>query len=293
VDIRKLTGRMKAKERDEAFVLVAVIWIAGILAVFATSFAVMVRSHTLAGMNAVHNARAESIADGLVQYSALKLASSVAADTSGGEWLCRWSKIAIARIIIQDQGGLIDINTASPMLVEALLRGLGQNAQSAAKILASLKDFRDPDSLAQNGRAEPMAYDGYSFGPKNEPFSAIEEVDQIPDIDDALFQRLLPLITITSQQTGFDADVAPKSLLKSLETAGVTPGQMLLLTSPTAAKAFAIEVTAKLDNGSVYARKAEVVLLRQPDRPFAILGWQRAGDVPEFEAKGELPPCVN
>jgi general secretion pathway protein K len=293
VDIWKLAGQMKAKERDEAFVLVAVIWIAGILAVFATSFAIMVRSHTLAGMNAVHNARAETIADGLVQYSALKLASSVPMDVGGREWLCRWSDNAIARVIIQDQGGLIDINTASPLLLEALLRGLGQSAQSAAKILAALQDFRDPDSLGQDGSAELAAYAGYSFGPKNEPFSIIAEIDQIPEIDDALFQKLLPLITVSSQQTGFDPAVAPRSLLKSLEVAGVTPQQMLLLTSPTAAKAFGIEITAKLDNGSLYARKAEIVLLRQPDRPFAILLWQRAGDIPEFEAKGVLPSCLN
>jgi general secretion pathway protein K len=278
---------------DDGFVLVAVIWIAGLLAVFATTFAMTVKSHTLAGINTVHNARAELIADGLARYVALELATSSNLKTNGEPRLCRWSDSAIALVKVQDQGGLVDINTASPVLLEAVLRGLGQDAPSTAKIAASMQDFRDADSQTQSGGVEPARYEGKDFGPKNEPFSIVEEIDQVPEIDDALLQKLLPFLTVTSQQTGIDASVAPRALLDSLQAAGVTQQRMLSLNSPTPAKTFGIEVTARLANGSIYKRAALIAILRQPDRPFAILSWQRGSEVEEFAATGELKPCVN
>ncbi len=64
---------------DAGFVLVSVIWIAGLLAVVATAFAITVRSHTLAGSNVVYNTRAESVADGMALLPRYRLAAGTGA----------------------------------------------------------------------------------------------------------------------------------------------------------------------------------------------------------------------
>lgn len=277
---------------DEGFVLVSVIWIAGLLAVVATAFAITVRSHTLAGSNIVYNTRAESVADGMTLATALRLATAtnVKFKLNGETNYCRWPDDIAVAISVQDQGGLADLNTASPELLRALLQGLGANDVKSAEIIAALQDFRDPDSQSAAGGEEPAMFPGKSYGPKNAPLTIPEEIDQVPGLDDALFHKLMPLVTTYSQQPGIDLSSAPKQLL-ALLGAGESS---LRFASPSPAKTFGIDVIAELKNGSRFRRQAYISLLRQPDRPFAILAWQRGGDTGEatsLPAGG--PPCFN
>ena len=62
---------IEKNSNDKGFVLVSVIWIAGLLAVLATAFRISVRSHILAGRNIVQGERARYLADGMVEFMAL------------------------------------------------------------------------------------------------------------------------------------------------------------------------------------------------------------------------------
>ena len=281
---RRNTSENNLESSDAGFVLVSVIWIAGLLAVVATAFAITVRSHTLAGSNIIYNTRAELVADGMALVTALRLASSANANESsklnGEPNHCRWSDDIAVAISIQDQGGLVDLNTASPSLLLALMRGLGEDDLKSAEIVAALQDFRDPDSQSASGGIEPAYFPGKAYGAKNAPLAIPEEIDQVPELDDALFHKLMPFVTVTSQQSGIDLSSVPQKLLDLLGTRDAAAR----FASPSPAKTFSIDVTAELKNGSRYRRQALVSLLRQPDRPFAILAWRRGGD------PGEAPP---
>ena len=270
--------------RDDGFVLISVIWIAGLLAVVATAFAITVRSHTLAGSNAVYNTRAESVADGMALVTALRLAAPAKVNAplkpNGEPTRCQWSNEIAVAISIQDQGGLVDLNTASPDLLLALMRGLGAEEAKSAEIVAALQDFRDPDSQSASGGIEPAMFPGKAYGAKNALLAIPEEIDQVPELDDALFHKLMPFVTVTSQQSGIDLSSAPQKLLDLLGSRD----SAARFSSPSPAKTFSIDVTAELKNGSRYRRQALVSLLRQPNRPFAILAWRRGGD------SGETPP---
>ena len=279
---------------DAGFVLVSVIWIAGLLAVVATAFAITVRSHTLAGSNVIYNTRAESVADGMALATALRLATPASANEpfklNAKPTHCQWSDDIAVAISIQDQGGLVDLNTASPDLLKALLQGVGTNDATSVGLVAALQDFRDPDSQSASGGIEPANFPGKVYGPKNAPLAIPEEIDQVPELDDALFHRLMPFVTVYSQQAGIDLSSAPQKLLDLLGTRDAA----LRFASPSPAKTFSIDVTAELRNGSRYRRQALVSLLRQPDRPFAILAWRRGGDTsetPPFPTNG--PACFN
>ena len=157
------------QDTEAGFVLVSVIWIAGLLAVVATAFAIVVRSHTLGGSNVVYSTRAESAADGMTLAAALRLATFAegtgALKLNGEPALCQWpGEIAVA-VSIQDQGGLVDLNTASPDLLSALLRGLGEGDTGSAEIVAAVQDYRDADGQSASGGDEPSVFPGKSYGP--------------------------------------------------------------------------------------------------------------------------------
>jgi general secretion pathway protein K len=288
-------GHAGARTSEGGFVLVSVIWIAGLLAVVAIAFTITVRSHTLAGSNAIYNTRAEYVANGMALATALKLASANDARSifslSGTPTVCSWSNEVSVSISVQDQGGLVDVNTASPELLAALLEGVGTNENEARDIARALQDFRDPDSISSSGTSEPALFPGKSYGPKNGPLAIREEIDQLPEIKESFFDKLIPFVTVHSQQPGIDLAVTPPALLALLRSNGDT---MARFTSPSPGKLFLIDATAGLKNGSRYHRQALVSVLRQPDRPFAILAWQRgnnAADAAPVSAGGL--PCIN
>ena len=283
---------------EDGFVLVSVIWMAGLLAVVATAFAITVRSHTLSGSNIIYNTRAEYVADGMTVFTALQLANPANAGAypkvNGEAAFCVWPGETAVAISVQDQGGLVDLNTASPELMGTLLRKLGTDDGMSAGIIAALQDFRDPDQVSTDGGPEPVAYPGKPYGPKNAPFAIAGEIDQIPQISDGLLGELLPLVTVYSQQSGIDLSVAPQHILQLLSNGNSADAELAGFASPTSAKTFSIDVTAELKNGARYRRVAIISILQQPDRPFATLEWMRGGDAGDAEPLPRSgPPCVN
>lgn len=283
---------------EQGFILVSVIWIAGLLAVMATAFTIGIRSYTLVGRNAILGERAEAIADGMALLWALRLSSF---DVTGNPQVvsskpstCRWSSVATAIITIQDQGGLVDLNTASPPLLDKMLEDLGLSLSESQSFQAALRDFRDPDHIAETTGEEAEAYPGKGFGPKNAPFSIPEELHQIPGVTEEQRGRLLRLTTVFSQQTGIDPARAPEELRRVLGISDASNPDNIAFASPSPQRVFAIEAAVELGDGSRFVRRALIALLRQPERPFAILSWQHGtGTGQPLPSTAPLQPCLN
>lgn len=277
---------------DSGFILILVLWIAGLVAAVALAFTLVVRSQSLSSANRAHLARAELAADGLARLVAYRLAvapapaEAHALDSSVS--YCRWDEDATASVAVQDAGGLVDLNTASPELVQALLRAATKDRESAELLFAELQDFRDADTVAQAGGSEPASYPGRGYGPKNGPFAVPEELDQLPRMNEGLFKTLVPLTTTLSQQPGIDLSRAPDPLLSLLGS------EAQRFQSPSPGRMFRIDVMVELQSGTRFRRIAQVSLERQPDRPYAVLLWQRGGDPGETPAMpAAAPSCFN
>lgn len=192
----------------------------------------------------------------------------------------------MASIAIQDAGGLVDLNTGtSDLLLRVLPAAAGDNT-TGKSLFAELKDFRDADTASQGGGDEPVTYPGRNYGPKNGPFAVAEELDQLPSMTEETLRALVPQTTASSQQPGIDPTRAPPKLLALLG------GDAQKFQSPSPGRVFRIDVMVELANGTRDRRLADISLERQPDRPFAILAWQRGGD-PSGVAPmpGDLPPA--
>ena len=278
--------------------MVSVIWIAGLLAVMATAFTIGIRSYTLVGRNVILGERAEAIADGMALLWALKLSSFEVAGNpqmvSGKPSTCRWFSTATATITMQDQVGLVDLNTASPPLLDKMFEGLGFNLSESQSFQAALRDFRDPDHTAETNGQEAEAYPGKTFGPKDAPFSIPEELHQVPGVTEQRLSSLLRLTTVFSQQTGIDPARAPAELRRILGISDASNSENIAFASPSPQRVFAIEATVELGDGSRFVRRALIALLRQPERPFAIVSWQHGTGVSQpLPSTTPLQPCLN
>lgn len=278
-------------EHQQGFILVSVIWIFGLIAVMATAFAITVRSHTLTIGNNLYNAKAEAISDGMVRYMIVQMLKTDFANPvsiyNGSTLLCSWGDIASVSYRIQDQGGLVDINTASPILIKKLFSGLGFDLGNQETLLNALINYKSPSSQSNLGSTQ--YYPLKNFGPKNQPLLSLDELDQVPGLNTDMLKRIRPLVTVYSQQTGVDPSRMPAGLMKLLGSDSVP----VEFTSPSPQKVFALDVLTELRNGARFHRQAMIALLGQPDRPVSILSWQ-----PKYEDDPQPlpisnPPCVN
>lgn len=259
-----------AQQQSSGFALVIVIWISGLLATFAISVTVSIRSNALYMRNAISEMLAKGIADGLVQMTALRVAHDDHPPPADGRWqACRWANEAQAWISVQDQSGLVDLNTASPQLMIAMLEGVGLTKSQATDLQNAMRDFRDNDSVAEFGEGEPHTYPGRDFGPKNAPFEAVEELDQLPGMTPTLFAELRNLTTISTQQTGFDFDTAPERLLHILNLSR-TSASGLTFSSPRSSRVSSITVAVQTNDNSRFVRRATIERTDQPSRPFVV-----------------------
>lgn len=286
--------KTSCNETQSGFALIVVLWVAGLIAALMGGFAIKVRIDALASANALRSSQTEMAADGMARLTAWRLAAGTYdAAKNGTPVSCKWNDQMTVSIQVQDQAGLADLNTLSPQFFSLLFQRLGSSSQEADKLATSMADFRDTDSQSTDGGPERVTYAGQVFGPKNSPFQTIEEMDQLPGMTDALYRAALPLVTVHASQPGIDPVTAPSELRETFDetTDGVFTGPLAPYQGPQQGKSFGIDIRVTASNGSRFRRKTVAVIFQQPDKPFALLEWQRGGAW-ESDPKGTAP-CFN
>jgi len=90
---------------------------------------------------------------------------------------------------VNDEGGKLDLNTASPEVLERLFQNLGMSFTPAHQLVAAIEDWRDADSDTRLGGAEDSYY---TMLPKpyhaaNQDFRSVEELLLVRGVTPALF----------------------------------------------------------------------------------------------------------
>jgi len=287
---------MASNRNDDGFVLFSVLWIAGLLAVIATTFAISTRLHIKSQANLAQAYQAEVAADGLVRLIGYRLAqaqfstgtaSPVSLD--GSLVSCALNPNAVengrALISVQDQAGLIDLNQTSPRVLTEVLGRLG--VAGADEVSQVIVDFRDQDESRYGGGGDEVSLVDGGPGNKNAAFQSADELAQAVPERLAKTAELAPFFTVYALQEGVDPTVAPAKLKAIVETASAPTaegGRLPAARSPR--KAFAIDVEALLPSGVVFRRLAVVSLLRLPNRPYALLEWRQAPNASDGKSAG-------
>jgi len=291
-------GCRAAKGRESGIALVLALWLTVLLTVLASGFAFSMRSEALATRNALSLARARALADGAVERTAYELLRPRLADSWNPDGqLHHWNEAdAVIDVTAVDEAARIDVNSAPDAFLKNLLMvDGGLDDAAAASLVDAIADWRDPDDLRRPNGAEAPEYKAANlkYGPGNAPFETIEEVARVLGMTPAVFQRIVPLITVYSHQPGINPATAARNVLLALPNAtpelvdayidqraqalashlAVPPFPPAQAYISGAIQVWRIRAQATLPDGVTFVREA--VLRPSPDaaRPLIALAW--------------------
>jgi general secretion pathway protein K len=321
---RSISGSSGHCSGESGFALLLVIWGLGLIALVALTVITSGRHRILASANLIENAKAEVLAEAGVNLLRLELHAAFASGslnalrfaTNGEPLFCAMPQGALAALAVEDEGGKADLNTASPQLISALLRGFGARPEEADGIAAAIAEFR---RSATNTMLDEVAYRAYAadrrpYGPKKGPFETVAELDQVIGMRPELLRAVLPYVTVHSRRPGVDPRVAAPALLAAL--AGLNPARVAQLvnlpgeaTTPrgvpaeflsvSTARSFVLRAEVRMPSGGLFAQEALVELttgempdkLREWRRGASRFGTQLSAAMRSPDARKRLSPC--
>jgi general secretion pathway protein K len=226
---------MRLAPGQRGFALLLVIWVLAILAVLAAGFAAGTRSEARLARNLLEAAQARALAEaGVARATGALIDNDPTADwrTDGTPRQMSFDG-GIVRIRIEDEGGKIDLNTSPPALLTGLCNELGIDDGICAGLAEGVALRRravapPPAPTARGLRTMPGQPSGFGAPPIQDrqaaAFSSVEELRQLPAVDQASFDRLKPFLTVYSQSPRVDPTVAPREVL--LAVPGINPREV-------------------------------------------------------------------
>ena len=269
--------------------LLLVLWACTLLAIMLGGYAMTARTEGLQAryqfaQTQAHYAAEAGLSRAIYGLQDTRLAERWLAD--GRPYTFRFDGFTV-RVSAVDEGGKVDLNSASPLVLQGLFRAAGLRPDAAQKMAAAVVDWRGFDVSRQVG-LDVYAANGYK--PRHAPFLSIEELQQVAGMTPALYREIAGAITIWSGRESPDPNTAQPLALAAIP--GMTPeraAQVLAArknTRPGVAGLFAgngvthsIRAEATMADGTRAVLLATVRLqgVRPGAQPYAVLHW-REGD---------------
>ena len=114
-------------------------------------------------------------------------------------------KILYQLIQVQQQELIDDDDTQVEILDEAQI----------TDILSNIKDWIDPNELAGEQSVPETSASNDNIPPPNRSFISVTELHQVPGMNDALYEKIKPFVTIHGEK-GLNINTAPAELLQAL-----------------------------------------------------------------------------
>jgi general secretion pathway protein K len=293
-------------DRDRGFALILVIWVLALLALLGAEVAADSHSAAVVSRNRFDLAQLQASADAGVALAVIGLLDPVvnARWQPDGRVYERQYAGPNLSIIIADEGGKIDVNTAPIELIAGLLNEFGVDRDRQAMITQAILDRRAQFAAATQPTSSNT---GRLFGQSHIinlaqlPFADVSELRLLPGMTRALYQSLEPEITVYSQNPTLNPMTASRPTLLAIPGTGAGDADAVMASrSGGAAQLDASELSklalyARIDtvhvvgitvraeaaNGASFTRRAVVAV--SPDRPLdqtRILRWEQPSELP-------------
>ncbi len=283
---------------NDGFILIAVLWILGGLAVLAAIYTLYVVN--AATSLEVNNDRIQSDASvsAALELTAYYLGAVKPEERpTSGQFNFRigGSNIAVG---FRSEAARIDLNSAPKELLAGLFRVLGAEADAAGQYADRVIGWRSPASSPNPDQdREVTAYRnaGLSYNPRQAPFTNVQELWLVLGLPPALVERALPFVTVFSGMSSINVMDAAPEVVAALP--GMTPDRLdgvlkqrtalpsdarpLMQSlgsgqaSATAAGSNATRVTVQVDlaKGRRINAAAVILLLEDAPDPYRVLSW--------------------
>jgi general secretion pathway protein K len=285
-----MNGRASAASKQRGVALLLVLWACTLLAILLGGYAALARTEALQARYEFAQAQAHYDAEAGLMQAVYSLQDPIARQRwigDGRTYTFHYDKAVIAISAI-DEGGKVDINAASPEVLQGLFHAVGMNPAKAQTLADHVVDWRNPAGQPGQASSQDSAYQaaGRHYGPRHGPFATIEELQMVLGMTPAIYKQVAPVITIWAGAGSPDPNTAPPLALAAIP--GMTPEQQKQIEA-TRQKS-ANDPTLVLNNGSTHSIRSEATLadgthalLRATIRlqtgqanaqPYTVLRWQ-------------------
>jgi len=211
--------------------LIIVLWTLVLIGFIVAHLTASGRSEILIANNLVANSAAQAAADGAIFEAIFNLSDPKPEQRWPVDGTQRQVAVGNSRVVVRldDEASWINPSTASPALLDALLRVAGSDPESARQLAAAISEWvgsADVPKPQQTLAAEYRAA-GLDYGPPGGPIETLGELGRVLGMTPAILAAIRPHLTLFGppepNPTTADRVVAAALALSSQTGAAVSP----------------------------------------------------------------------
>ena len=268
---------IQAPRPSGGFALIIVLWILVLIAFVVTHITATGRTEIRIAGNLVANAIAEAAADGAISEAIFSLSDPSPDQRWPIDGAARELAIDRSRVILrlEDEAWRINPNSSSPLLLEALLRAIGTDPESARRLAAAIGEWVGSAAgvRAQDAVLSDYRVAGLDYGPPGAPLETLDELGRVLGMTPAVLAAMRPHLTLFGppepNPAGGDLIVAAALALIAQAPQAGSAGNLAVPDVVT------VRITAiALGPGNARVRRAAIVRIG-PMLPhgYAMLAW--------------------
>lgn len=218
----------KGMRRQRGVALLVVMWACTLLAILIGGYAMQARTEAISARYQLAQAQARAAAEAgvmraIYEMQARRRGLSPPMYASGVVWIGDGRPYAFQfdqakiEVSVTDEDGKVDLNRADPLILQGLFVAAGTDASTAKVLSSNIVEWRSQQSPAELAAArQRYAGLGLDYGPRNGPFSSIEELQAVPGMTTAMYDKVASAITLWSEHASPSPMQAPLLALASL-----------------------------------------------------------------------------
>ncbi len=251
---------VRLRNERRGFALVAALWLLVLIAGVAAALQGVAVSERRAAANVQETIQARWAARGAIAYALQRLdgelqRSAVTGLSGAGRAIDSLLRPAqyivdgsVARVVIDDPRGRVNVNRADLQQLIALFRAAGLDAASASNVAAEIgrgRHERAGSSLRLSAEDDANG----PFPPLGRAFAELDELATLPSVDASTYARIAPYLTVAGDGR-VNVNLAPAAVLYSLP--GLDSAAIATIIARRAAAPFhnPFEVSAALASAS-------------------------------------------
>lgn len=294
-----VTPQHARQNNARGFIVVAVLWMLAALSALVLIYLTFVTNTAVVVAGGAERVQGEALVTAGVELAVFRLVGAPEATrTTSGAFN---AKVGAGRVAVtfRSEAARIDLNAAPRTLLAGLMVSLGASSANAEGFADRIVAWRTPkESGADDPESSFYRTSGAPYLPRHAPFPQAEELWLVRGVPPLLIEKMLPFVTVFSNQPSVNVlDAAPQVLaalpgmtpekLQSVLAARAEPAADPRVVSAavggegasfSGSKAYRITVEATTANGNRSAAEAVVLLLEGDAQPYRVLSWRNAAE---------------
>ena len=277
---RRFPAGLAECRRNGGFALIIVLWTLVLIGFIVAHLTASGRTEIRIAGNLVANSASQAAADGAIFEAIFNLSDPEPEQRWPVDGTPRQVTVGSSRVIlrVEDEASWINPSTASPALLEALLRVTGSDPDTARRIATTISEW--VGSAALPGQQDALVAEyraaGLDYGPPSAPFETVGELGRVLGMTPAVLMAIRPHLTLFGPPEPNPATTDPvvaAALALSSPTESSPPGQPVQPNQPS--EALTVRITA-LASGPGNARVTRTAVVRTGEtlpQGYAVLAW--------------------